>query len=157
MKLMCGDIMLCLQVSSKTRPWQWQLAGGFTVAAPAGWVAAAAVDGQPQPASPGQRMGAPWPAAARAGLQPAACSKLCTAFTAAQGAATPHMLAVMGQSADRLFSTVNQQLLRVFAAAEASAAAGGGQPPSRGAKYALNVMLQGMNVPSIAAGLTQVR
>jgi hypothetical protein len=67
------------------------------------------------------------------------------------------MLAVMGQSADRLFSTVNQQLLRVFAAAEASAAAGGGQPPSRGAKYALNVMLQGMNVPSIAAGLTQVR
>ena len=67
------------------------------------------------------------------------------------------MLAIMGQSADALFATVNAQLLRIFEEAEAAAAAGGGQPPSRGAKYALNIMLQGMNVPSIAAGLTQVQ
>lgn len=67
------------------------------------------------------------------------------------------MLAVMGQSADALFATVNQQLLRIFAEAERQAAAGGGPPPSRGAKYALNIMLQGMNVPSIAQGITQVR
>jgi hypothetical protein len=73
-----------------------------------------------------------------------------------QGAATPHMLAVMAQTADQLFATVNAQLLRVFAAAEAAGAAGGGQPPSRGAKYALNVMLQGLNVPEIASGLAQV-
>jgi len=66
------------------------------------------------------------------------------------------MLAVMGQSADTLFGTVNAQLLRIFAAAEEAAAAGGGQPPSRGAKYALNIMLQGMNVPQIAMGLTLV-
>ena len=72
-----------------------------------------------------------------------------------QNAASPHMLAVMGQSADRLFRTVNEQLLRIFAEAEAVVAAGG-QPGSRAAKYALNIMLQGMNVPQIAAGLTQV-
>lgn len=59
-----------------------------------------------------------------------------------QGAASPHMLAVMGQSADALFATVNQQLLRIFADAERQAVAGGGAPPSRGAKYALNIMLQ---------------
>jgi hypothetical protein len=67
------------------------------------------------------------------------------------------MHAAMGQSADQLFATINDQLLRVFAAAEATAASGGGQPPCRGAKYALNVMLQGMNVPAIAEGITQVR
>lgn len=61
---------------------------------------------------------------------------------ALQGSASPHMLAVMGQSADHLFQTVNEQLLRIFVAAEAVAAAGGGKPPSRGAKYALNIMLQ---------------
>ncbi|KAL4854812.1 hypothetical protein ACK3TF_004509 [Chlorella vulgaris] len=72
-----------------------------------------------------------------------------------QGCASPHMHAAMGQSADRLFATINNQLLRVFAAAEATAASGGGQPPCRGAKYALNVMLQGMNVPAIAEGITQ--
>ncbi|KAL4424717.1 hypothetical protein ABPG77_000060 [Micractinium sp. CCAP 211/92] len=72
---------------------------------------------------------------------------------ALQGSASPHMLAVMGQSADHLFQTVNEQLLRIFVAAEAVAAAGGGKPPSRGAKYALNIMLQSMNVPQIAAGL----
>lgn len=74
---------------------------------------------------------------------------------ALQGAASPHMLAVMGQSADALFATVNQQLLRIFADAERQAVAGGGAPPSRGAKYALNIMLQGMNVTSISMGITQ--
>ena len=73
-----------------------------------------------------------------------------------QGTATTHMLAVMGQSADQLFSTVNGQLLRIFGAAEEVAAREGGQPSSRGPKYALNIMLQGMNVPQIAAGLTSV-
>ena len=78
-------------------------------------------------------------------------------FPSPQGNASPHMLAVMAQSADRLFATVNAQLLRIFEAAEAAAAGGGeGPPPSRGAKYALNVMLQGMSVPQIATGLTQV-
>lgn len=52
------------------------------------------------------------------------------------------MLAVMGQSADALFVTVNQQLLRIFADAERQAAASEQAPPSRGAKYALNIMLQ---------------
>ena len=67
------------------------------------------------------------------------------------------MLAAMAQSADRLFATVNAQLLRIFEAAEAAAAGGAeGPPPSRGAKYALNAMLQGMSVPQIAQGLTQV-
>ncbi|PRW20522.1 microtubule associated isoform A [Chlorella sorokiniana] len=74
---------------------------------------------------------------------------------ALQGAASPHMLAVMGQSADALFDTVNQQLQRIFADAERQAATGGGAPPSRGAKYALNIMLQGMNVPSVSMGITQ--
>jgi hypothetical protein len=67
------------------------------------------------------------------------------------------MLAVMGQSADQLFSTVNGQVLRIFAASEAAAAITGGQPSSRGGKYALNIMLQGMNVPQIAAGISSVR
>jgi hypothetical protein len=66
------------------------------------------------------------------------------------------MLAVMGQSADQLFSTVNGQVLRIFAASEAAAAVTGGQPSSRGGKYALNIMLQGMNVPQIAAGISSV-
>lgn len=61
---------------------------------------------------------------------------------AMQGLASTHMLAIMAQSADPLFSTVNQQLLRIFSAAEAAAAADGSQPSSRGAKYALNIMLQ---------------
>lgn len=68
---------------------------------------------------------------------------------ALQGSASPHMLAVMGQSANSLFATVNEQLLRIFAAAEAVAAAGGGQPPSRGAKYALNIMLQVGALPGL--------
>ena len=52
------------------------------------------------------------------------------------------MLAIMGQSADALFSTILRQLPHIFEEAEAAAAAGGGQPPSRGAKFALNIMLQ---------------
>lgn len=75
---------------------------------------------------------------------------------ALQGAASPQMLAIMNQSADALFSTVNSQLQRIFDTAEARAAAGGGQPASRGAKYALNIMLQGMGVTQIAQGITQV-
>lgn len=65
------------------------------------------------------------------------------------------MLDVMAQSRDVLFATTSQQLRRIFADADA-AGTGDGQLPSRGAKYTLNLMLQGMSVPQIAEGITQV-
>lgn len=65
------------------------------------------------------------------------------------------MLRVMGQSTDLLFATANQQVRRVFSAADAAVGAAG-TPAFHQAKYALSVMLQGMNVPHNAAGLSQV-
>ena len=56
--------------------------------------------------------------------------------------ASPHMLAAMAASADTIFSTMSWQLLRILAAAEVVAEAGGIQLPSCGAKYAVNVLLQ---------------
>lgn len=61
---------------------------------------------------------------------------------------------VMGSSAERLFNVVLAQLVQIFdeAAKEAEA---GTAPSSRGCKFALNVMLQGMSVEEIAGGLPQ--
>ena len=83
----------------------------------------------------------------------AICSDL---MAAVEGRASRRMRALMGASAERLFAAVNQRLGDVFAAAAAEAEEGR-QPPSRAAKYALNVMLQGLAVPEVAAGLPQVR
>jgi cytoskeleton-associated protein 5 len=71
------------------------------------------------------------------------------------GGAPPRVRAVMGDSAARLFAGVHRQLGAIFAAAEAEEAATGAPPSSRGCKYALNVMLQGMGVREVALGLPQ--
>lgn len=61
---------------------------------------------------------------------------------------------VMGSSAERLFTVVLAQLSTIFEEAAKEAAAGG-TPSSRGCKFALNVMLQGMSVDEVAGGLPQ--
>lgn len=85
-----------------------------------------------------------------------AMKQLCTdIMLVTAGRASDHSRAVMGASAERLFTGVNRQLNAIFAAAEQEAALTGADPSSRGAKYALNVMLQGMSVQEIALGLPQ--
>ncbi len=61
---------------------------------------------------------------------------------------------VMGSSAERLFNLVLAQLGQIFEEA-AKEAESGTAPSSRGCKFALNVMLQGMSVEEIAGGLPQ--
>jgi cytoskeleton-associated protein 5 len=61
---------------------------------------------------------------------------------------------VMGSSAERLFNVVLAQLGEIFDQA-AKEAESGTAPSSRGCKFALNVMLQGMSVEEIAGGLPQ--
>ena len=86
-----------------------------------------------------------------------AMKQLCSdIMQAAEGRASPRQRALMGTSAERMFATVNSQLLRIFSEAEREGALMGRPPSSRGCKYALNVMLQGMAVPEIARGLPQV-
>ncbi len=129
MKMLCGDIMLALQV----RPCP---SAPLLARATRRWL----------PAMPPLSCAA---CCRREGLVEACTATPCLsahlgipALPHLQGAASPHMLAVMGQSADALFVTVNQQLLRIFVDAERQAAASEQAPPSRGAKYALNIMLQ---------------
>eukprot|EP00887_Chlorella_sp_A99_P000367 scaffold13.g367.t1 len=82
--------------------------------------------------------------------------QLCTDIMGGtDGSATPRMRAVMGASAEQMFAVVCTQLRRVFSEAELQARQTGEQPSSRGCKYALNVMLQGMTVPEVAHGLPQ--
>jgi len=73
---------------------------------------------------------------------------------AAMPPASRRIRVVMGSSAERLFNVVLAQLVQIFdeAAEEAEA---GTAPSSRGCKFALNVMLQGMSVEEIAGGLPQ--
>ena len=61
---------------------------------------------------------------------------------------------VMGSSAERLFGVVIAQLTAIFDEA-ALEAANGQLPSSRGCKFALNVMLQGLSIEEIAGGLPQ--
>jgi cytoskeleton-associated protein 5 len=73
---------------------------------------------------------------------------------AAMPPASRRIRVVMGSSAERLFNVVLAQLVQIFdeAAKEAEA---GTAPSSRGCKFALNLMLQGMGVEEIAGGLPQ--
>ena len=83
--------------------------------------------------------------------------QLCAYIMAAtEDRASRHARSVMGASAQQMFAMVNRQLLLIFQQAEEEARLLGTQPQSRGCKYALNVMLQGMAVPEIARGLPQV-
>lgn len=68
----------------------------------------------------------------------------------------PRILAVMASSADRLFLVVSGLLEKIFDDAvqqmEANAAS---QPSSRGCKFALNALLQGLGIPEVAKSIPQ--
>lgn len=84
-----------------------------------------------------------------------AMKQLCAdIMVATEAKASLKMRALIGSSAERLFTAVTEQLRRVFAAAKESANAGQ-VPPARGCKYALNVLLQAMGVPEAAKALPQ--
>lgn len=68
--------------------------------------------------------------------------------------ASQRVRAVMAASAERLFGTVLAQLDCIFDQAEQEAALGV-PASSRGCKFALNVLLQGLGVPEVALGLPQ--
>ena len=84
-----------------------------------------------------------------------AMKQLCAdIMVATEGRASLKMRALIGSSAERLFTAVTEQLRRVFTAAKEAADAGQ-VPPARGCKYALNVLLQAMGVPEAAQALPQ--
>ena len=65
------------------------------------------------------------------------------------------VLAVMANSADRFFLGICAQLELIFVDAEQQLAMGGEAPGSRGCKFALNALLQGLSIEEVAKSVPQ--